>query len=159
MSGRSIGLVLAGKPGWMSEEILAQARSTEGVILTGPVDEVDMPALYSLARGVAYPTLYEGFGFPPLEALACGTPVVASNTSSLPEILGEVALQVDPVDTGAIAYALRRMLDEPERARRDGPTQAACFTWSRAARQLLDLYETLHTHDALRGATVRSGGG
>ena len=161
-SGRSIGLVLAGKPGWMSEEILAQARSTEGVILTGPVDEEDMPALYSLARGLAYPTLYEGFGFPPLEALACGTPVVASNTSSLPEILGEVAQQVDPVDTGAIAYALRRMLDEPEIARqaqRDGPTQAGRFTWSRAARQLLDLYEKLHTQDARRGATVRSGGG
>ena len=161
-SGRSIGLVLAGKPGWMSEEILAQARSTEGVILTGLVDEEDMPALYSLARGVAYPTLYEGFGFPPLEALACGTSVVASNTSSLPEILGEVALQVDPVDTGAITYALRRMLDDPEiarRAQRDGPTQAARFTWSGAARQLLDLYENLHTQDALRGATVRSGGG
>jgi glycosyltransferase involved in cell wall biosynthesis len=160
-SGRSIGLVLGGKPGWLSEAIVAQARATEGVMLIGPVAEEDVPVLYSMARGVAYPSLYEGFGFPPLEALACGTPVVASNTSSLPELLGEVALLVDPGDTAALAAALHCLLDDPEvtrRARQQGPARAARFTWPGAARQLLDLYRMLHTHDAARGAAATSGG-
>lgn len=159
-SGHALSLVLAGKPGWLSEPILAQARATAGVMLVGPVEEQDMAALYSAARGVAYPTLYEGFGFPPLEAFACGTPVVASNTSSLPELLGTLAIQVDPRDSAALAVALRQLIDDPEvtrRARQEGPAQAAQFSWPEAARHLLDLYTMLHTQDAIRGPAVSRG--
>jgi glycosyltransferase involved in cell wall biosynthesis len=159
--GRSTVLALGGKPGWLAEPILAQARATAGVMLIGPVAEEDMPVLYSAARGVVYPTLYEGFGFPPLEALACGTPVVSSNTSSLPELLGDAALQVDPHDTAALTAALRELLDDPgvtQRARQRGPAQAAQFSWPAVARQLLELYRVLYTQDAVRGAAVTGGG-
>jgi glycosyltransferase involved in cell wall biosynthesis len=160
-TGGTLALVLAGKPGWLSEPILAQAQATEGVVLSGPVDEQDMAALYSAARGVAYPSLYEGFGFPPLEAFACGTPVVASNTSSLPELLGTLALQVDPRDTAAITAALRRLLDDPgvtQRARQEGPAQAALFSWPEAAGRLLELYTILYTQDAIRDSAMRRSG-
>lgn len=141
-----VGLLLAGKPGWLSDPILARARQTEGVLLPGPVDDADLPALHSLATALVYPSLYEGFGFPPLEALACGTPVVTSRRSSIPELVGDCALLIDPLDEAALADGLRRVLDDPEvgvAARRDGPAQAAQFTWERAAQQLLDIYHSL----------------
>jgi glycosyltransferase involved in cell wall biosynthesis len=140
------GLVLAGKPGWLSDPILAAARSTPGVMLTGPVADEDLPALYSAATALVYPTLYEGFGFPPLEALACGAPVITSNTSSLPEIVAGIGLMVDPLDRQVLAAALRRVLDDPaitEQARNEGPSVAARFAWPRAAQQLLDVYREM----------------
>ena len=143
---RDLGLVLAGKPGWLVEPILEQARMTPGVVLTGAVADDDLPALYTLADVLAYPSLYEGFGFPPLEALACGTPAVTSNTSSLPELVADVALIVDPQDTAALATALKRALDDPavaEAARTAGPKHAARFTWTETARQLLEVYRSL----------------
>ena len=141
-----LGLVLAGKPGWLADPILQRAREAEGVLLTGPVDDDDLPALYTLADVLAYPSLYEGFGFPPLEALACGTPAVASNTSSLPELVGGVAELVDPADTTALAAALRRAIEDPavrQAAGTAGPSHAARFTWTLAAQQLLDIYRSL----------------
>ena len=143
---RDLGLVLAGKPGWLVEPILERARMTPGVVLTGAVADDDLPALYTLADVLAYPSLYEGFGFPPLEALACGTPAVTSNTSSLPELVADVALMVDPQDTAALATALKRALDDPavaEAARTAGPKHAARFTWTETARQLLEVYHSL----------------
>jgi glycosyltransferase involved in cell wall biosynthesis len=103
------------------------------------VPDAHLPALYSLATLVAYPSLYEGFGLPVLEALACGAPVVTSNTSSLPEVAGAAALMVDPRDTDALAAALARLLDDTSlRAdlTRKGLKQAAKFSWEASARQL-----------------------
>ena len=156
----SLGLVLAGKPGWLSEPILRAARQTPGVVLPGPVADDDLPALYSLAAVLVYPTLYEGFGFPPLEAMACGTPVVMSNTSSLPELAGDTALLVEPRDASALAAALRRLLADQqaaEAARAAGPRQAARFTWARAAQQLLELYYSLPAQPGTQPTITRPG--
>ncbi|MGQ9584813.1 MAG: glycosyltransferase family 4 protein [Anaerolineae bacterium] len=103
----------------------------------------DLPALYNLADGLAFPSLYEGFGLPVLEAMACGTPVVCSNLASLPEVAGEAALSVDPRQVEALAEALARVLtDEPLRAelREAGLRRAAQFTWARTAAAMANVY-------------------
>jgi glycosyltransferase involved in cell wall biosynthesis len=90
-----------------------------------------------------YPSIFEGFGLPPLEAMACGTPVVTSNTSSLPEVVGEAGLMVDPLDAEALAGAMARVLgDEDLRARLAvrGPEQAVAFSWEATARIIRDVY-------------------
>jgi glycosyltransferase involved in cell wall biosynthesis len=137
-------LVLAGKPGWLSEPILARARATPGVRLLGPVDEADLPVLYTLATATVYPSLYEGFGFPPLESFACGTPALASNTSSLPEVMGDLGVQVDPADVASIAAGITRLLTESaltDAARERGPALAARFSWATAAEELRAAYK------------------
>ena len=102
--------------------------------LTGYVDDAELPALYSGAIAFIYPSLYEGFGFPPVEAMACGTPVVTSNVTSLPEAVGEAAVFVNPRDVESIAEGLRRILDDPElreTLRCRGLAQAGWFSWDR----------------------------
>jgi glycosyltransferase involved in cell wall biosynthesis len=139
----ALQLVLAGKKGWMYEEIFAQVRrlGLEGrVVFTGYVGEEDLPALYSGALAFVFPSLYEGFGMPVLEAMACGAPVVASNTSSLPEVAGDAALLVDPMAVDALSAALALVAGDPGlraglRAR--GLIQAARFSWERCARETL----------------------
>jgi len=116
------------------------------VHMIGFVDEEDLPTLYSGAVCVAFPSLYEGFGFPVLEGMACGTPVITSNVSSLPEVAGDAALMVDPYSIDAIADAIQRMLDDSElRASMiaAGYEQVKFFTWQRAARQLHQIYMDL----------------
>lgn len=140
-------LVVAGRKGWLYEPILKRARDlgiSERVHLLGWVDSSDAPALYRLARVFVFPSLYEGFGLPPLEAMACGTPVVCSNASSLPEVVGDAGIPVDPHDTGALAQAIARVLaDDALRADLSarGLVQAGKFTWERAARETLAVYE------------------
>ena len=115
----------------------------EHVCFTGYLDHEDLVRAYQEADLVVHPSLYEGFGFPPLEAMACGTPVVASDRTSLPEVLGDAALLVNPEDTDALAAAITRALDdETLRAelRRKGLERAKAFTWQRAARETLDVY-------------------
>jgi len=144
-----LGLVIAGGKGWLEDPIYAaldQFGLREAVVFTGFADDADLPALYSLARAVALPSLYEGFGLPVLEAMACGTPVVTSNLSSLPEVAGDAALLVNPLDVDELTDALQRLVsDEPLRAalRERGLARAATFTWERAARQLRDVYSQM----------------
>jgi glycosyltransferase involved in cell wall biosynthesis len=110
----------------------------------GFVDDADLPALYSAADLFAYVSLYEGFGLPLLEAMACGTPVIGSNTSSLPEVIGDVGLQADPRNVDDITRALQQLIDQPELRARSiglGLERAKTFTWKKAARELLAIYE------------------
>jgi len=142
-----IALVIAGGKGWLYEETFATVERLglfSDVVFLGYVPEADLPALYSLARLFVFPSLYEGFGLPPLEAMACGTPVVCAHTSSLPEVAGDAALLVDPLDADGLAAAMQQALgDEELRARliERGLRQAARFTWRAAAPQLLAIYE------------------
>ena len=140
-------LVVAGGRGWLYEDIFAEAESHgDRVRILGFVDETDLPALYRNAALFAFPSLYEGFGLPVLEAMACGTPVVCSNVSSLPEVAGDAALLVDPLDTGGIAEAMARVLQDvglQQDMIARGRSQAARFTWEKAARQLLDTLDGL----------------
>jgi glycosyltransferase involved in cell wall biosynthesis len=114
------------------------------VIFIGPVQEADLPPLYSGAELFVFPSLYEGFGLPVLEAMACGTPVVCSNTSSMPEVAGDAAILVNPLDVGALAEAIGRTLankDLRQNMREKGLAQAAKFSWERAARETLAVYD------------------
>lgn len=142
-------LVLAGGTGWMYEGIFRRVEELglrDAVCFPGYVADEDLPALYTLADLFAFPSLYEGFGLPPLEAMACGTPVVTSNVSSLPEVVGAAALTVDPYDVEALANAMGRVLDDPSLRSsmvRRGLVRAREFAWSRAAQELVHLYHEL----------------
>jgi glycosyltransferase involved in cell wall biosynthesis len=142
-------LVVVGRQGWLWEDIVAEAERSpfrDDIHFVGFVAEEDLPAMYSAADLFVFPSLYEGFGLPPLEAMACGTPVVASKSSSLPEVVGDAGLLVDPHDPDALAAAMElALLDEPLRAdlRRRGLERAATFTWQIAAERLLAVYQKL----------------
>ena len=106
-----------GKQGWLVDETHRAVRENglAGLVtFTGYVDDQNLPTLYSLADAFAFPSVYEGFGLPPLEAMACGAPVVCSNASSLPEIVGDAALLVPPMDIAGWVQALQRILTEPD---------------------------------------------
>lgn len=140
-------LVIAGARGWLYEEVLEEAeRHRERVRVLGFVEEEDLPALYRGAALFVFPSLYEGFGLPVLEAMACGVPVVCSNASSLPEVAGDAALLVDPQDEEGLREAMERALGD-EALRREmtarGLVRAARFTWEQAARQLLAAFAVL----------------
>ncbi len=140
-------LVLAGQKGWLYDEILGQVRKLgleNRVLLTGYVPDADLPALLSAALAFVYPSLYEGFGLPVLEAMACGTPVVCSNASSLPEVAGQAALLVDPHNTEALAEALARIVTEAglrEALVEKGLGQIQNFSWQRCAQEVLQVLE------------------
>jgi len=140
-------LVIVGRKLWLASEIFDEVKRhpwVDDVILTGYVADEDLPALYRAARAFVYPSLFEGFGLPPLEAMACGTPVVTSDVSSLPEITGDAALLIDPNDERALANALIEVLNnDPLRAelREKGIAQAKKFTWRDAAEKTLRLYQ------------------
>lgn len=136
-------LVIAGQRGWMYEDIFQTARRlgiSDRVLFPDFFSDADLPALYAGATLFVYPSLYEGFGLPIAEAMACGTPVVTSNASSLPEVAGDAALYFDPRDIEAMADAIQRALsDEALRAelRARGLEQAKKFSWDKAAGELL----------------------
>ena len=144
-----VHLVIAGGRGWMEGPIyraVEQHGLTDRVHFTGFVADEDLPALYSGARCLAYPSLYEGIGLPVLEAMACGVPVVTSNVSSLPEVAADAALQVDPYNVEELAEALRRLLTDTalrETLIARGFAQAARYTWPDAARLLRQVYARL----------------
>ncbi len=140
-------LIVAGNPGWDYQEIYdaaARVSCRERVRLVGFVREPDLPAMYAGADLFVYPSSYEGFGFPVLEAMACGTPVITSNVSSLPEVAGDAALLIDPLDVDGLAAAMRRVLSDGDlrrQMRAKGLEQARRFTWEETARRTLQVYE------------------
>ena len=141
-------LVIVGKRGWL-DDTDAQLASlpeevTRDIVLAGYVADDDLPALYGGAEALCYPSRYEGFGLPPLEALACGCPVLCSRSSSLPEVVGDAGILLSPEDSDAWARALGKLLSAPPilaRWRERGPARAALFSWEKAARETLEVYE------------------
>ncbi len=142
-----VDLVIAGKYGWGDES--KAVTNTEGVKIVGYVPTSDLPALYAGAEVFAYPSLYEGFGQPVLEAMSVGCPVISSNTSSLPEVGGEAAIYIDPLDVSDLKDKLRWIIDLPSTRRKQlinkGFEQAKKFSWRKTAEETLRTYEGLAT--------------
>jgi glycosyltransferase involved in cell wall biosynthesis len=140
-------LVLVGKEGWAFETLrrrVAGSGVSSRIRFTGYVADADLPPLYAAADLFVYPSLYEGFGLPPLEAMACGTPVVTSDTTSIPEVVGDAAVRVDPLNVDGLAGAMVEVLTSPEQRGgliERGLQRAAQFTWEATARATLGVYE------------------
>jgi glycosyltransferase involved in cell wall biosynthesis len=144
--GETHPLVVVGMRRWRyteTTETLRELDLEQHVIFTGYMPDADLPALYSGADLFVFPSLYEGFGLPPLEAMACGTPVVCSNAASLPEVVGNAAITVDPHDAEGLAEAMHLVLtdvDLHEELREKGLERARQFTWERTARETVAVY-------------------
>lgn len=147
--GAEFKLVIVGKKGWLYQSFFRRLRELgleDEVIFPGFMPDEDLPALYSAADLFVFPSLYEGFGLPVLEAMACGVPVITSNTSSLPEVAGEAALLVDPNSVEELTSAMRSVLESKQlrdELRAKGPKQAAKFSWESAARETLAIYASI----------------
>jgi glycosyltransferase involved in cell wall biosynthesis len=146
---RETPLVVAGAHGWLNDSVrerVGKLGLDKSVLFPGYIAGDDVAALYSLATVFAYPSLWEGFGLPVLEAMACGTPVLTSNVSALPEVAGDAALFVTPTDVEAIADGLARLLDDAalraELGAR-GVRRTAAFSWKRCARETLAVYTSV----------------
>ena len=145
--GKLPKLVLAGKCAWLYDETLRAIKElslSESIILTGYVPEGDLPALYSGALCFIYPSYFEGFGLPPLEAMQCGVPVIVGNRTSLPEVVGDAGVLVDPFDVNALAAAIEKVISDSDlRARLSvqGLARAKIFEWRETARQTLAVYQ------------------
>lgn len=144
-----IKLVLAGGKGWKYDEIYSlvqELKLEDRVTFTGYIEEEDIPILYSNAIMFVFPSIYEGFGMPPLEAMACGTPVIVSNSSSLPEVVGDSGVLVDPRDSEHIACEIERLIHD-KNLRKDladkGLLQASKFSWKQSANKAMDIYRSL----------------
>ena len=144
-----IQLVIVGAEKWRSSSIhsLVYEQNLENdVIFTGYLTDDDLVALYNLARVFIYPSLYEGFGLPILEAMACGTPVICSNTSSMPEVAGEAAMYIDPNNEKDIALALLEIIQDDRLAHSlssKGKLWVNEFSWAKTARETLALYREI----------------
>lgn len=149
----AVQLVLVGKARRgmaVLQQTIHQLGLSDSVILTGYVPDDELAVLYRLARVFVYPSLYEGFGIPPLEAMMCGTPVVASNASSIPEVIGNAGILVDPNRVESISDGIHRVLTDPGLARdliANGYQQAQRFSWETTARQTLNAFERCHRPD------------
>ncbi|MBA4336489.1 hypothetical protein C0416_01810 [bacterium] len=139
----NVKLVIAGKKGWKSENVfkkISELDLKEDVIFLGYVTEEELAKIYNLATIFAYPSIYEGFGIPPLEAMKCGCPVITSNISSLPEVVNDAAILVDPVSVEDLKNALHQLLSDPamqENLKEKGFAQCDKFSWEISARKLL----------------------
>ncbi|HTR81637.1 MAG TPA: glycosyltransferase family 1 protein [Bacteroidota bacterium] len=142
-------LVIGGNIGWYAEKILDEIKSynlENRVHLIGYVDDAHIPALFSMASVFVFPSLYEGFGYPPLEAMACGVPVVSSDRSSLPEAVGDAAVLVDPTNIQQISDAMRKIISDEKLAedlRRKGLARSALFTRNSCAEEVLKIFNEL----------------
>jgi glycosyltransferase involved in cell wall biosynthesis len=144
-------LVIAGMKDFMYKQIfnlVEKLKMTKEVIFTGRVDQGDLPLIYNGADLFVYPSFAEGFGLPPLEAMACGVPVVTSNTTSLPEVVGDAGIMIDPHDTHAIAHAMQSVLNNPELRTtliRKGLARSRRFSWQKVAEKTLRVYKEIFT--------------
>ncbi len=145
-------LAIAGNRGWLVEEVdatIEELQLGDSVRCLGGVPNEELVYLYNAARLFVFPSFYEGFGLPPLEAMACGTPVIVSNTSSLPEVVGDAGWLVNPEDVEGLTVAMYRILSD-ENLRREmrtkGLARAATFSWERAARETLQVYRRVASH-------------
>jgi glycosyltransferase involved in cell wall biosynthesis len=140
-------LVITGKKGWYYDslfKLVDELNLKNRVVFTGYVDDKDMPALYSGAKAFVFPSLYEGFGLPPLEAMACGTPVISSNTSSMPEVIGNAGILISPKDERLWARNIIKVLKDKGLAKNMsgwGLRQAKKFTWEATAKKTVEVYE------------------
>jgi len=145
----SVQLVVTGAKGWLYDSIFEEVESRkfgQRVIFTGYLNAAEIAALYVNAYAFVYPSLYEGFGLPVLEAMAAGTPVITSNVSSMPEIAGSAALLLDPIDIEGLSSAIERVLGDPElrsELSRKGRMQAKRFSWKRCAEETLAVYRSV----------------
>jgi glycosyltransferase involved in cell wall biosynthesis len=143
-------LVLAGQAHWRAEAVLEYARALgDAVVWTGYVPDAELPMLYNAAEMFCYPSLFEGFGLPVLEAMACGVPVITSNVTALPEVVGEAAYLTDPYDVEALAqalYVLARDANARDTWRERGLARAKQFSWARMADQTVAVYERAAQH-------------
>lgn len=149
---KEFSLVIAGAKGWLNSdipELVKELGIKDRTVFPGFIDMADMNALYSAASLFVYPSLYEGFGLPILESMACGTPVITSNTSSMPEVAGDAARLIDPTDTDELASALASILmDEScrKKMRQMGLERASLFSWEKCARETLAVYEKVYAN-------------
>jgi glycosyltransferase involved in cell wall biosynthesis len=143
-------LVITGKRGWLYDDIfktVTRLGLERDVIFTGYAPYEDLPLLFNGADVFVYPSLYEGFGLPPLEAMACGTPVITSNISSLPEVVGDAAILVDPLSVDEIAKALYQVVSNKEvqeKMRQKGLERAKMFSWEKVAKETLEILEDVY---------------
>jgi anaerobic magnesium-protoporphyrin IX monomethyl ester cyclase len=140
-------LVVAGDRGWLYKQIFKEVGHSgleQEIFFLGVVMDQDLPMLYNCADIFVYPSLYEGFGLPPLEAMACGIPVITSNTSSLPEVIGDAGIMVDPTDVNSLCESMYLLLKDKElwnRMSNMGRERSKLFSWERAAKEILEIYD------------------
>ena len=141
-------LVIAGTRGWLDNNVFETARKSEfkdDIIFTGFINEDDKPYLYNLAEIFVYPSFFEGFGLPPLEAMACGVPTIVSHKSSLPEVVGDAAIMIDPQNIDELAFTIKEVLENRELngcLEKRGIERAKQFNWDNTAKQFLELFKT-----------------
>ena len=144
----NLKLVIAGSKGWLCEDIFKAAKNSpvkNDIIFTGFIEDQDKAILYRLAELFVYPSFYEGFGFPPLEAMSCGTPVITSNFSSLPEAVGDAALTVDPYNIDQLARAMKNVLEDEDLKNRlieKGCERVGKFSWDKCAEETLGVLKS-----------------
>ena len=148
--GKELQLVIAGGKGWLSENLYRKVQELhfdKQIIFTGFVPDDDLPYLYTGAEVFVFPSIYEGFGLPVIEAMAYGVPVVTSNISSLPEIAGNAGILVDPKNPEAICDGITEVLSHPqkkEQMKHDGLVQAQQFSWKRTAEKTYQVYQEVY---------------
>jgi glycosyltransferase involved in cell wall biosynthesis len=156
-------LVVAGGKGWLNDDlsqVAAELGIAERVRFLGYAQEADLRVLYSAAKLFVYPSMYEGFGLPPLEAMACGAPVITSNTSALPEVVGDAALLIDPHNSEALCQAMQTVLCHDElrlRMRQQSFARAGLFSWEQTAEKTLAVYEEVCPERSKGGRAARIG--